>query len=121
MSQHRILIADDDKELAIILEDELTYSGYDVQVADNGENAIVLLQQNNFDAAILDIRMPKVDGFGVLKFIKDKFPAMKVIMLTGFADLSNSVKSKEFGADEFMEKPYNLEVIRYTLDTLLAQ
>jgi len=121
LPKHRILIADDDKELGIILEDELTYSGYDVQVADNGEKAIALLQVNSFDAAVLDIRMPKVDGFGVLKFIKEKFPAMKVIMLTGFADLANSVKSKEFGADEFMEKPYNLEVIRHTLDTLLAQ
>jgi len=121
LPKHRILIADDDKELAVILEDELTFSGFDVQVADNGENSIALLQQNHFDAAILDIRMPKIDGFGVLKFIKDRFPAMKVIMLTGFADLTNSVKSKEFGADEFMEKPYNLEVIRHTLDTLLAQ
>jgi len=117
--KNRILLADDDPELVKILQGELKSYGYDIQTAHDGEEAISQLKQSQFDLAILDIRMPKVDGFGVLRFIKEEKPATKVIMLTAYADLKHSIMSMEGGADEFLSKPYDLETLRNTIETLL--
>lgn len=116
-----ILIADDDLELGDILREELVDYGYDVRVVDNGEDAINELKQNRYKLAIVDIRMPKVDGFGVLKFVKEQLPAVKIIMLTAYADLRHAVMSQSGGADEFMTKPYNIEVMHYTIQRLLQE
>jgi len=119
--KNRILLADDDPELGKILQGELKSYGYDIQAVDDGEKAIAQLRERQFDLAILDIRMPKADGFEVLKFIKDEKPAMKVIMLTAYADLIHAVKSMKEGADEFLSKPYDLETLRHTIETLLSK
>lgn len=119
MLRNRILLADDDLELGKMLEGELKSFGYNVKAVDDGEKAISELKQSQFDLAILDIRMPKVDGFGVLKFIKEEKPAVKVIMLTAYADLKHSIMSMQGGADEFLSKPYELETLRNTIETLL--
>ncbi len=114
-----ILIADDDLILGDVLREELEQFGYKVQVVDNGADAITKLKQSTFDLGIVDIRMPKVDGFGVLKFVKEEMPAVKIIMLTAYADLKHSVMSQSGGADEFMTKPYNIELLHFTIQKLI--
>ncbi len=114
-----ILVADDDLELGDILREELVDFGYNVHVVNNGADAITELKQNRYKLAIVDIRMPKVDGFGVLKFVKEEMPAVKIIMLTAYADLRHAVMSQSGGADEFMTKPYNIEIMHYTIQKLL--
>ncbi|MBI1806547.1 MAG: response regulator [Ignavibacteria bacterium] len=121
MSTIRILVADDDPELGKIIRDELLACGYDVHIVENGEDAISQLERREFDIAIIDIRMPKVDGFGVLKFIKREKPAMKTIMLTAYADLKHLVMSQEGGADEFLTKPYDFEMLRLAIETLVPK
>jgi DNA-binding response OmpR family regulator len=116
-----ILIADDDLELGDILREELVDYGYRVHVVDNGADAIAQLKENRYKLAIVDIRMPKVDGFGVLKFIKEEMPAVKIIMLTAYADLKHAVMSQNGGADEFMTKPYNIEMMHFAIQKLLAE
>jgi two-component system response regulator PilR (NtrC family) len=119
MQTTKILFADDDLLLGTILSKELRSFGYDVHFVLDGEEAISQLRHRKYDLAILDIRMPKVDGYGVLKFIKQEQPKVKVIMLTAYADLMHSVMSKEGGADEFMTKPYSLEDLRFTIHNLV--
>jgi two-component system response regulator PilR (NtrC family) len=121
MEIDNILIADDDPELGDMLRDDLLEYGYNVRVVDNGLDAIAQLKKNQYKLAIVDIRMPKVDGFGVLKFIKEEMPAVKIIMLTAYADLRHAVMSQNGGADEFMTKPYNIEVMHFTIQKLLAE
>jgi FixJ family two-component response regulator len=65
--------------------------------------------------------MPKVDGFEVLKFIKEKIPGLKVIMLTGFADLKNAIESKKLGAEDFVSKPYDLVDLLTTIERVLSE
>jgi len=121
MAGARICVADDDPVLGSVLSEDLQACGYTVSVVSNGEDAITQIKQYPFDVAILDIRMPKVDGFGVLKFIKEQKPDIKVIMLTAFADLRHSVMSKEYGADDFMSKPYDFEMLRLTIERLVTK
>lgn len=121
MSKINILFADDDSLLGSILTNELRKFGFSVDFVENGADAISLLQKSKYDIAVLDIRMPKVDGFGVLSVIKKEYPATKTIMLTAYADLKHKIMSHDGGADEFMTKPYDLETLRYNIETLANQ
>jgi DNA-binding NtrC family response regulator len=65
--------------------------------------------------------MPNVNGFEVLKYIKQNHPKLKVIMLTGFADLKNAIESKKLGAEDFVSKPYDLVDLITTIERVLSE
>jgi len=117
----RILVVDDEDALRAVLSGELSSTGYDVATASDGDEAITVIQNKKFDLVLLDIKMPKVDGFEVLKFIKKNFPTVKVIMLTGFADLKNAIESKKNGAEDFVSKPYDLVDLLTTIERVLSE
>jgi len=96
MSEKRkILVVDDEDALRTVLSSELVSEGYDVGRRRTGTRRINELQKRSFDLVLLDIKMPRMNGFEVLKFVKDKHPRTKVIMLTGFADLKNDHRVEE--------------------------
>jgi len=103
-----ILIADDDIDLTSTLSEYLSGEHFDVTTASDGEQAISHLRKKKFNVAVLDIKMPKVDGFEVLKFIRSDYPDTKIIILTGYADLKNVMECKKLGADDVIEKPYEI-------------
>jgi DNA-binding NtrC family response regulator len=117
----RLLVVDDEEALRTVLSSELSSEGYDVEAASDGDEAITKVQKSNFDLVLLDIKMPKVDGFEVLKFIKKNSPKVKVIMLTGFADLKNAIESKKLGAEDFVSKPYDLVDLLTTIERVLSE
>ena len=119
-AKNRILVVDDEEALRTVLSSELEGEGYVVQMAGDGDEAIKILEVNAFDLILLDIKMPTVDGFEVLKFIKQKHPLSKVIMLTGFADLKNAIESKKLGAEDFVSKPYDLVDLLTTVERVLS-
>jgi YesN/AraC family two-component response regulator len=98
----------------------LQSEGYSVVSASDGDEAIAVLQQKSFDLVLLDIKMPRVDGFEVLRFLKERYPKTKVIMLTGFADLKNAIESKKLGAEDFVSKPYDLVDLLTTIERVLS-
>lgn len=102
-----ILVVDDTEIVRATLSAELEGEGYKVVSAGDGDEAINILRQQTFDLIFLDIKMPKVDGFEVLKFVKENQPTTRVIMLTGFASLNNVIESKKLGAEDFISKPYD--------------
>jgi DNA-binding NtrC family response regulator len=116
-----ILVVDDEDALRTVLSSELEGEGYDVATAADGDEAIKIVQKKPFNLVLLDIKMPKVDGFEVLKFVKEKYPDVKVIMLTGFADLKNAIESKKLGADDFVSKPYDLVDLLTTIERVLSE
>jgi CheY-like chemotaxis protein len=116
-----ILVVDDEDALRTVLSSELEGEGYEVATAADGDEAIDIVQKKNFNLVLLDIKMPRVDGFEVLKFIKEKYPHVKVIMLTGFADLKNAIESKKLGADDFVSKPYDLVDLLTTIERVLSE
>lgn len=115
-----ILVVDDEDALRNVLSSELQSEGYSVASAADGDEAIAIVQQNTFDLVLLDIKMPRVDGFEVLRFIKERYPSTKVIMLTGFADLKNAIESKKLGAEDFVSKPYDLVDLLTTIERVLS-
>ena len=115
-----ILVVDDEDALRTVLSSELQSEGYSVVSASDGDEAISVLQQKSFDLVLLDIKMPRVDGFEVLRFLKERYPKTKVIMLTGFADLKNAIESKKLGAEDFVSKPYDLVDLLTTIERVLS-
>jgi DNA-binding NtrC family response regulator len=118
--KNRILVVDDEDALRTVLSAELEGEGYRVSSAGDGAEAINILRGQSFDLILLDIKMPNVDGFEVLKFVKESQPATKVIMLTGFADLKNAIESKKLGAEDFVSKPYDLVDLLTTVERVLS-
>jgi DNA-binding NtrC family response regulator len=117
--KYRILIVDDDSALRDTLGSELSNAGYITKTASDGDEAIASIGKEKFDLVILDIKMPKVDGFEVLKIIKQNFQSIKVIMLTGYSDITQAIKSKKLGADDFVSKPYDLEDLSFSIERAL--
>jgi DNA-binding NtrC family response regulator len=119
-AKNRILIADDEEALRVVMVTELEGEGYFVRQAADGQEAINILNQESFDLILLDIKMPNVDGFEVLRFVKKQSPQTKVIVLTGFADLKNAIESKKLGAEDFVSKPYDLVDLLTTVERVLG-
>lgn len=116
----RILIADDEVGLRESLKDLLTIEGYTVGISANGVEAINQLQVDQFDIALLDIKMPKIDGFEVLRYIQQNCPFTQPIMLTGLIDVKLAVDAIRMGAYDYITKPYSsddlLKVIRRAIE-----
>lgn len=116
-----ILVVDDEDSLRNVLAGELKNEGYEVQAASDGDEAISALDRAKFKVVLLDIKMPRISGFDVLKHIRQHHPGTKVVMLTGFADLKNAIESKKLGADDFVSKPYDLVDLLTTIERVLGE
>ena len=116
----RILVADDEDDLRTLLGDLLSGAGYDVSSAADGEEAIALIRGDKPDLVMLDIQMPRMNGIEVLKFVNQHYPALRVVMLTGFADLKYAMEAREFGARDFISKPYKIDDILETISRILT-
>ena len=114
MSQHRILIADDDPHIVRLVKSYLEQAGFAVQTANDGEQALHLLRSERPDLAVLDVMMPKRDGFALAQLIRsDKhLTALPILMLTARVEDADRLKGLDIGADDYLTKPFNpLEVV----------
>jgi DNA-binding NtrC family response regulator len=107
----RVLFADDEKPLQEFMRAELPRLGHDVTVCPDGRSALRALEKSNFDAAILDIRMPGLSGVEVLEQLKQIAPDTEAILLTGHASLDTAVDALRFGAFDYLTKPCKLTEI----------
>lgn len=117
----RILIVDDEHDLRNLLSQVVSGAGYDVTLAEDGAEAINILESHRFDLALLDIQMPNANGIEVLKFIRKNSPSTRAVMLTGYADLKHAMEAREYGASDFISKPYKLEDILGTIQRVLTE
>lgn len=117
----QILVVDDEDELRNLLCRMLAAEGYHISSATNGEEAIDKIQRQSFDLALLDIQMPLMNGIQVLKFIKEKSPSTRAIMLTGYAELKFAMEAREHGARDFISKPFKIDDILTTISRVLAE
>lgn len=116
-----ILVVDDEDDLRMLLDHVVANAGYTVTAASDGEEAISLLKKNRFDVALLDIQMPNATGIDVLKYIQKNSSSTKAIMLTGYADLKHAMEAREFGACDFISKPYKVEDVLTTIERVLKE
>jgi DNA-binding response OmpR family regulator len=117
---YSILTVDDDETLVNLLSKELTCLGFDVATAYDGDEALDVLKVKPVDVILLDVSMPRKDGFEVLKFVKQNYPSVKVIMLTAYNDVGNAMRSKKLGADDFIGKPYDIVELIIAMDRLFT-
>ncbi len=109
MDKIKILLVDDDQKLLAGIKKLLTKKGYDVVTASNGAEALEMIRIQNIHVVILDVKMPGITGIEVLKEIKQDFPLIQVIMLTGHATVYGVTESLKFGATDYLLKPINIE------------
>lgn len=105
----RILICEDEIDLADGLCAILKGNKYSVDVVYDGEEALTYLEAENYDAVVLDIMMPKVDGITVLKTIRENGNSIPVIMLTAKSELEDKVVGLDCGADDYLTKPFEVK------------
>lgn len=116
-----ILIVDDDPYLREIVGGELSSEDYEVVLAKDGEQGIELIHERRFDLVLLDINLPIVNGFQVLKLIKREYRTTKVIMISGQSDMRHALESRKLGADDFIGKPYDMIELLTTIDRVMGQ
>ena len=105
----RILIAEDEANLRLVLQKELERLGYRVQAAPDGEAALRKLEETNVDVLLCDINMPRVDGMEVLRRVHERPNPPEVIMLTGQATVETAVEAMKLGAYDYLTKPYTID------------
>lgn len=107
-----ILIVDDDPDIALVLKDLLEHSGYQVQVATTGAEALTRAKAESISAVLLDLMLPDMDGLSVLTLLKGLDPALPVIMLTAFVEVAKKHASLTEGAFGYLTKPYDGEELK---------
>jgi len=105
----RILIVDDDESIREVLTSILTDEGYIVDAVDTGEKAIKATHEKFYNLALIDIRLPDMEGTKLLTKLKDTIPKMRKIIITGYPTLQNAIEAVNFGADAYITKPINME------------
>ncbi len=103
----RILLCEDEKELSNALVKILKHYNYSVDAVYDGEEALMFLDAENYDAVILDIMMPKVDGLTVLKKVREKGNLIPIIMLTAKSQVDDKVTGLDLGANDYLAKPFD--------------
>ena len=123
--QIKLLIVDDDEKFLRTIAERLGLKDFDVTTASEGNQALKAAKKGKFDVAILDLKMPGMDGMEILQSLKKKHKFLEVIMLTGFASIDSAVGATKMGAFGYLEKPYNfeklLEVLKEAYETRLRK
>lgn len=117
----RILIVEDDPVLADGLIRSLGQSGYAVDSAPNGERAHAMLKDDVYDLAILDLGLPKMDGFEVLRRLRQRGGRVAVLILTARDDVASRVQGLDLGADDYVTKPFNLDELEARIRALIRR
>jgi DNA-binding NtrC family response regulator len=113
----KLLIADDEKNVSLVLQKELSRRNYEVSVANDGRSAVEFAQKVDYDVIVMDMTMPHMDGIQALKVIKQGEPSPEVIMLTGNATLETAIEAMKAGAYDYLTKPCKIE----ELDVLIRK
>jgi DNA-binding NtrC family response regulator len=106
-----VMLVDDEEQFLDVLSQRLEARGLKVKAVTSGEDAVNQVEDHNFDAIIVDLAMPGIDGIETLKRIKEKRPDLEIIMLTGHATVKSGIEAMKLGADDFLEKPVDLDVL----------
>lgn len=121
MSKERVLVVDDEANIRTSLQQILEDEGYLATGAASGEICLEKLDKSRYDAVLLDIWLPGMDGLEVLKEIRSRLPNQYVIMISGHGTIETAVRSTKLGAFDFIEKPLSLEKVMLVLEHALKQ
>ena len=117
----KILVVDDDSASIEAASEVLEREGYDLFAASGGREALETLAAEDIDVVITDEKMPDLSGIDLLKHIKDNYPYTQVIILTGYGSIDSAVQATKAGADGYLEKPIQINVLRQTTKNALEK
>lgn len=117
----KILLAEDDLNLGILLMDYLETEGFDVKLCKDGELAIKAYLNDPFDLCLLDVMMPKMDGFSVAKEIREKDKKIPIIFITAKSLKEDKLKGYELGADDYITKPFDEEELLWKIKAVIRR
>ncbi len=106
MSRGRILVIDDEDIVRTSCSRTLVPEGYEVELVKNGFDGLALLEEGQVDLVLTDLKMPEIDGIEILRRIKEKWPQIEVIIITGYQTVDTAVKAIKLGAFDYLEKPF---------------
>jgi DNA-binding response OmpR family regulator len=116
-----LLIVEDDELLRDALSAQLMQAGHRTDTAADGEQALHLLQTVSFDGMVLDLGLPKIDGLTVLRTLRQRLPALPVLILTARDGVEDRVAGLNAGADDYLTKPFNREELQARLQAMLRR
>ena len=115
-----VLVADDDINIRQFLKIRLSYLGYNVIVATNGQEVLSILEKEKLDLIILDIILPQIDGYKVCRILR-KFSRVPIILLTALANTLDRIRGLDLGADEYLTKPFAPDELEACIRSLLTR
>ncbi|MEQ8937382.1 MAG: response regulator, partial [Gammaproteobacteria bacterium] len=116
---YTVLIVEDDKDLQEALTDTIELAGYKALTADNGEDALGVLQSEKIDMVISDVQMARMDGIRLLKRIKSLQPEMPTLLMTAHGSIQQAVDAMHIGAVDYLVKPFEPEVLESRVSQFL--
>jgi DNA-binding response OmpR family regulator len=119
--REKLLIVEDDPAIQRMIGDYFRHVGYDIIVAGDGESGVRMAQSERPTAMILDLMLPKMDGLAVCRQLRERLPALPIIMLTAKDDVVDKVVGLEMGADDYLTKPFSLRELEARLKTVLRR
>lgn len=120
-TNRRLLIVDDDKDIRELLVFDIKSSGYMVDWAQDGEEGLKKAVQNNYDLILLDVMMPKMNGYDVCKNIRLVKPKVPILMLTAKGAISDKTEGFDLGADDYLVKPFDIQEVLLRIRALLRR
>ncbi|HEY6997988.1 MAG TPA: response regulator [Candidatus Binatia bacterium] len=119
--QIHILVVDDERNIRSNLGMVLETQGYKVDTSSNGDDALLRVKEGRYDIAFVDIRMPKMDGLELLRYLRGLRPKLPVVMLTAYGTVSKAVEAMKLGAVDFLEKPFDPKTIQILCQEILER
>jgi len=121
MEKKRILTADDDPETLEFIKMALEMTGYDVVAVSDGKQALDCILAGKFDLCVLDVMMPRMDGYHVTEEVSEKYPNMKILLLTSRDFQKDKLAIEASGADAYMSKPFDVNEFLRVIKELLEK
>jgi DNA-binding response OmpR family regulator len=116
-----ILIVEDEKHLADGLKFNLEAEGFEVEISADGEGALAMMEGSDFDAVVLDVMLPGIDGFSVAQALREKGDHTPILMLTARGRPEDVLRGFEAGTDDYLSKPFDLDIFLARLRGLLRR
>lgn len=121
MNKASILLVEDDESLAYVIKDNLSLSGYDVVHVEDGAKALETYTNEDFDLCLLDVMLPKVDGFTLGKIIREKDNNIPILYLTAKSMQEDKLEGFKSGGDDYITKPFSMEELLFRIEVFLKR
>lgn len=121
INNKQVLLVEDDPNLGMLLQEYLTHKQFNVVLKRNGEEGLFAFRKGSFDIVLLDVMMPKLDGFAVAEEIRKDNTEVPIIFLTAKSMKEDKIKGLTIGADDYITKPFSMEVLELKMNAILRR